>query len=242
MMHPFDPKPDHPVRKTGERAPRPKDAATLILVRKVHGKPQVLMGQRAEGHIFMPNKFVFPGGRVHASDSRVRPATPLRPDVEEKLHRHAKRPNVQALALAAVRETYEETGLLIGNLVGDDKPPKTRSKEWQEFLSHGVVPALDGFEFIARAITPPHRHRRFDARFFMADAELIHNDENKLDESSGELLQLKWVGLDEAHTLDLPGITRAVLHEVEQRCAPSAVAKGPLFVHYRNGKHTLDYL
>ena len=241
-MHPFDPKPDHPVRENGERAPRPKDAATLILVRKVRGKPQVLMGQRAQGHIFMPNKFVFPGGRVHASDSRIRPSTPLRPEVEEKLRIHSKRPNVQALALAAVRETFEETGLLVGNLVGTGSPPTTRSKEWHEFLSHGVVPALDGFEFIARAITPPHRHRRFDARFFMADADLIHNDENKLDDSSGELLQLKWVGLDDAHALDLPGITRAVLHEIEQRTPLQTSSKGPLFMHYTNGKRVLDYL
>ena len=56
------------------RAVRPRDAATLILVRNDGATPQVLMGQRHANHKFMPNKFVFPGGRVDPADSRVRPA------------------------------------------------------------------------------------------------------------------------------------------------------------------------
>ena len=79
----------------------PHDAGTLILVRQGSGGPQVLMGQRHRDLAFMPNKFVFPGGRVSRADSRLVPAAPLRPEVEQKLRYQTRRRNVQALALAA---------------------------------------------------------------------------------------------------------------------------------------------
>jgi 8-oxo-dGTP pyrophosphatase MutT (NUDIX family) len=142
---PFD-KPDAEKPK----ATRPRDAATLILVR---GGREVMMGQRSKGHVFMPDKWVFPGGRVDPGDARAKASTELTPETEALLKKGtiSRRPP-RAFALAATRETLEEAGLRVGSEAG---------------------PELDKLNFIARAITPPYRPRRFDARFFMADADAV---------------------------------------------------------------------
>ncbi|HXL98843.1 MAG TPA: hypothetical protein VN932_02860, partial [Rhizomicrobium sp.] len=145
---------------------RPKDAATLVLVRRESAGPRVLMGQRHGGMAFMANKFVFPGGRVDAGDGRIAAGGALRPHVAARLGNGAR-----GYALAAIRETFEETGVLVGERAGTI--PRTRSPAWRKFFAHGIVPRLDTLDFIARAITPPNRTRRFDARFFMADASCI---------------------------------------------------------------------
>lgn len=245
----FDPIDNTPLKPKGQRAVRPKDAATLILVRHVNAKPQVLMGQRNKGHVFMPNKFVFPGGRTSTGDSYIRPLTSLRPEVENKLRLQTNRKNVESLALAAVRETFEETGLLVGQkangVVADRKlnrPRLTRSPQWKAFLEHGVAPSLRDFQFIARAITPSYIHRRFDARFFMANADLIQNDENDFDRSDGELLQLEWLYLEDAINLDLPIVTRTVLDLIEQHLKNATTDINPLFLRYMNGKARSEYL
>ena len=148
------------------RAVRPRDAATLLIVRQGGKEPRVLMGKRAASHKFMPNKFVFPGGRVDPGDGRI--------VVMKRLLRGGSETRARALALAAIRETYEETGLVIG----EPHTPtlKTRSPQWAEFLRHDVNPRLDVLHLIARAITPPYRNRRFDARFFMSDSAHIQGE------------------------------------------------------------------
>src|SRR5438876_8892846 len=94
---------------------RPKDAATIILIDRSGATPKVLLGRRHHGHKFMPGKFVFPGGRMEPLDRRMGAATPLDPRIEARLMQHTRRPSAdkaRALALAAIRETFEETGLL----------------------------------------------------------------------------------------------------------------------------------
>ena len=114
MSKPFDSAADlkDAPRVEGARL-RPKDAATLILVRRDGRGPRVLMGRRAEGHVFMASKWVFPGGRIDRADFRAPYATDLRPEVAAAVGRTAPLSRVRALALAAVRETFEETGLLL---------------------------------------------------------------------------------------------------------------------------------
>jgi 8-oxo-dGTP pyrophosphatase MutT (NUDIX family) len=224
---------------SGDRAVRPKDAATLILVRRDQKQPRVLMGKRAAGHKFMPNKFVFPGGKVDVGDGRIRPPLDLHPAVMKRLTRSCSETRARALALAAIRETYEETGLVVGE---PDTPTLTsRSPHWRDFLQYGVNPRLDTLHFVARAITPPYRTRRFDARFFMGEAELIQGDVHEAPEGSGELLELHWVTLKDAQNLELPNITRMVLGEVERRlneaCEPQE--PGP-FIHFKNGEAVID--
>lgn len=226
------------IRSQG-RAVRPKDAATLIIVRRDSNKPQVLMGQRAAGHAFMPNKFVFPGGRVDPGDARLRPPLDLHPAVLQRLSRGCSETRARALAMAAIRETFEETGLVLGE--PDSATLKTRSPHWKEFLRYDVNPRLDTLHLIARAITPPYRNRRFDARFFMAEADLIQGDVHEAPEGSGELLKLHWVTLADAQALELPNITRMVLAEVERRLCEGQRPEdeGP-FVHFRYGKPVIE--
>jgi len=228
-------------REPGQgRAVRPRDAATLIIVRRDSKVPRVLMGQRSANHKFMPNKFVFPGGKVDRGDSRLRPPYDLHPHVMSRLRAGCSESRARALAMAAIRETYEETGLVIGE--PHSPTLKTRSPHWREFLQHDVNPRLDVLHYIARAITPPYRNRRFDARFFMVDAEHIQGEVHERPSGSGELLGLHWVDITRAQNMDqLPHITRMVLQELERRLQVGCgqEAQGP-FVHTRHGQMVVE--
>jgi 8-oxo-dGTP pyrophosphatase MutT (NUDIX family) len=187
---------------------RPKDAATLIIVR---GGNEVLMGVRSAKHAFMPNKFVFPGGRVDAADGRVARPVDLHPEVANKLERGCAPFRARALAMAAVRETFEEAGLILG--VPRQEKIQTKSPGWKPFFDKGFVPALDQMEYVSRAITPPGRPRRFDARFFMVNADKMHGSID----GNGELENLHWVPIKEAQKLDLPNVTSFMIDIVQQR-------------------------
>jgi 8-oxo-dGTP pyrophosphatase MutT (NUDIX family) len=205
------------------RRVRPRDAASLVLIRHDGGTARVLMGQRHSGHVFMPDKFVFPGGRLDRADYRVRPLSDLRPEVAARVAHGTTESHARALGMAAIRETCEEAGLLVGRRVV--RPPRSRSPVWRRFLSNGVVPSLDALEFIARAITPPGSPRRYDARFFMADARHIQGDLHEQMAGDGELLDLNWVPVDTAQQLDLPEITHAVIDEIAKRLAASTMER-----------------
>jgi 8-oxo-dGTP pyrophosphatase MutT (NUDIX family) len=193
---------------------KPRDAATLILVDGAGGQTKVLLGRRHASHKFMPGKFVFPGGRIERSDPLMSVAKPLDSDIEAKLGARLRRPSprfARAIALAAIRETFEETGLALG--VKDRAP--TAPAAWAPFAATGVTPALDGLEFIARAITPPGRPKRFDTRFLLADASLIAHQQPGIVGPESELVELVWMPLDKAAELDMPLITRVVLKELD---------------------------
>ena len=199
-----------------ERSPRPADAATLILIDRSVGAPRVLLGRRHSGHKFMPGKFVFPGGRLEPGDRRMAIAAPLDELVEQKLNARALRPSphlARALALAALRETFEETGLALGAR-GHSAPDNPPDGAWARYTATGVFPTLDGLDFLARAITPPGRTRRFDTRFFVADAASIAFREDGAVHAEAELVELVWIGLDKTASLDLPAITSIVLADL----------------------------
>ncbi len=212
----FDPPPsDPPEIETHAKTPRPKDAATLILVRRDGPRPRVLMGQRAKGHLFMPNKWVFPGGRVDRTDALGPAASELTDEVETLLAAGNVRRRPRAFALAAVRETFEETGLIVGKSGALHGPAPA---SWADYSKHHAAPELDKFAYVCRAITPPHRARRFDARFFFAYAEDVLLDFEPRAEGD-ELLHVKWFDLEEAARLDLPTVTRFVIAETQKRLA-----------------------
>ena len=157
------------------RALRPRDAATLIIIDSSSGEPRVLLGRRRLDMVFMPGRYVFPGGRVDPADKLVDVEDDLAPREIERLMVAMKGTRsvarARSLALAAVRETFEEAGLLIGTPLGESAAPKV--PDWQEFFATGFRPALGRLTFFARAITPPGRPRRFDSRFFCVEAEAI---------------------------------------------------------------------
>ena len=204
-----------------------RDAATVILVRQDGDVPRVLMGQRGAGAVFMPSKFVFPGGRVDAADARVPLSAPLDEAEVARLEQRAAAGIGAALAVAAIREVHEETGL---RLACSD--PGWRAPEgWEEFAEGGLGPAADGLRFVFRAITPPGRPRRFDARFFVADVSALADDPDDLTRAGTELSHLSWLDLTEARALDLPFITEVVLAEISQRLAGGAPDQVPFFDH-----------
>lgn len=236
--HPFDAAQDlKDAPRTGDRQ-RPKDAATLILTRRRRGRAEVLMGRRAPGHVFMASKWVFPGGRVERSDASAAFATDLSSGDLARLAQDVPARRGRALALAAVRETYEETGLLLA----EPAAPAVVAGGWREFRAVGALPDLAALSYVARAITPPGRTRRFDARFFMADAKALLHPEPTA--GSGELDEIAWLPLDEARALDLPAITRFVLGEVAERLdtpAPHLSGRPLPFVRMVRGQHVVDH-
>lgn len=194
---------------------RPRDAATLILLDRKGDEFLVLMGRRHARHAFMPGKFVFPGGRTDPADSRIPVATALHHEEQARLTAGVGRispARARAIALSAVRETYEEAGLLIGQKGAF----ATTRRDWQGFAEHGVRPSLEALRFIARAITPPNRVRRFDTRFFSAWREDVAVE---LPDGgpTNELEELVWLPLAKAREADIPDITRAILEELEKR-------------------------
>ena len=199
---------------------RPRDSATLILIDRSHTVPKVLLGRRHARHRFLPGKFVFPGGRVEHKDKTIAAAKPLHARDTERLMRRVKHPSpgkAAAFALAAIRETYEETGLMLG--VPAEEPIVNPPEAWAAFSKAGIVPDLSALHFIARAITPPGRPRRFDSRFFAADYRAVARRDDGFVGTDAELVEVVWMPITEARALDIPGITAIVLEELQDRIA-----------------------
>jgi 8-oxo-dGTP pyrophosphatase MutT (NUDIX family) len=188
-----------------------RDAATIILLRDAATQPRILMGQRGAKAAFMPNKFVFPGGAVDPDDGRVPLAAPMAMTCEERLRIGAAQNLATALAAAAVRELWEEAGLILGTAGAWASPPPD---DWKSFADTGHLPRADALHYVFRAITPPGRPRRFDARFFLADAAHLANDPDDFSAATDELTHLQWIPLSEARSFNLPFITEVVLAEV----------------------------
>ena len=227
-------KPEGPPRIPGARAVRPKSAATVMIIRRDGPKPRVLMGKRHGGHNFMPNLWVFPGGRIDRSDYRAPYATDLRPEELAKFASHIKPGKARALGLAAIRETFEEAGLLLA------KPGRARSAagSWREFLAQGALPDLAALSVIFRAITPPMVGKRFDTWFLAADAERLMSLDRQPD--CGELEEIAWVDFDEAQALPLPSVTRVMIREAVARMKDPSRPKP--FMRYRAGAMRPAYL
>ncbi len=197
-----------------------RDAATIIVIRD----DAVLMGQRGATAAFMPNKFVFPGGAVDAVDATV-PTTPLSADVAGQLAEDSHL-SPSTLAAAAIRELWEETGQCLGHPADWTDPPKG----WRGFAATGHIPHATPLRFFFRAVTPQGRPRRFDARFFLADAADLTTHPDDFSNAEDELRHLQWVPLKDARNFDLPFITQIVLAELTaHRENPRPLSNIPFF-------------
>jgi 8-oxo-dGTP pyrophosphatase MutT (NUDIX family) len=199
---------------------KPRNSATLILIDRAESVPKVLLGRRHERHRFMPGKFVFPGGRIEPADRKMEASAALDERDVTRLMSHVRRPSAAkaaSFALAAIRETYEETGLMLG--VRSGSPVVTPPGAWEAFATAGVVPDLSAIHFIARAITPPKRPLRFDSRFFAADVSAVVHRAEGFVGPDAELVELVWLPINEARRLDMPGITAIALEELQDRIA-----------------------
>lgn len=225
---------------------RPKDAATLILVDRSGSVPKVLVGKRHDNVVFMPGKFVFPGGRVDATDNKIPVAAEIPKALEKKLLAGSPKitpARARALTVAAIREACEETGLCLGKKVARMNGAAAKlTGEWKPFAEAGLLPDPSGLFLIARAITPPGRVRRFDTRFFTADASAIAHQVEGVVHADAELVELVWVELGSQPLADAHAMTKNVLRELDQR-----LAMGPLshnveipFFHFYGGQMRRD--
>ena len=163
-----------------------RPAASVILWRGGTNGPEVLMGQRGAAAVFMPAKYVFPGGAVDPGD-HAQGHLSANCTARLALHCPPSAPGPAALAGCALRELAEETGLTLA-------PAATLT-------------------FLFRAITPAGLPRRFDARFFLADVSGVPGNPDDFSAATDELSHLHWTPLTEARHLDLPFITEVILAE-----------------------------
>jgi len=162
-------------------------ASLLVLRRRASGEPELLMGMRGARHRFMPNRLVFPGGAVDRTDLSAPAASVLAPHTRALLEKKANPTLAHGLGIAAARELAEETGLTLGD-----------------------PPALEGLEYLCRAVTPPPGPVRFNARFLVVDAERVSGTLT----GSGELEDLRFVDVEVALALNLAAPTRFVIGQL----------------------------
>lgn len=191
-----------------------RNAASVIVLRDRSTTPRILMGQRGAKAAFMPNKFVFPGGALDAADRDVPLARPLSEPCATRLREDSAHDLSHGLAAAAIRELWEETGLVLGR---PGTWPAPIPEDWSDFAAKGLLPDAAPLQFVFRAITPPGRPRRFDARFFLIDASDLNGDPDDFSDACDELSHLQWVPVDEIRKFDMPFITEVVLAEIAAR-------------------------
>jgi 8-oxo-dGTP pyrophosphatase MutT (NUDIX family) len=167
----------------------PRPAATVILLREGEGGMEVLLMRRTRTAGFVPGAYVFPGGRVDAADAdasllgRVDGLSPQ--EAERRLELIAAHPPAVAYYVAALREAFEETGILVGRTAAglvpataaeDSAVDAVREELMDDRLS--FAEALDrmacrldggGVQYIGHWITPVVEARRYDTRFFAAE-------------------------------------------------------------------------
>jgi 8-oxo-dGTP pyrophosphatase MutT (NUDIX family) len=190
----------------------PRDAASVILLRPVaggEGSVEVYMLRRAASMAFMPGAYVFPGGSVDPRDAAAEVGW-AGPDAAEWGEALASPAHLaRALVCAAVRETFEESGVLLAGSSPDDVVADTRGAGWEAdrhalldrslsladlLRRRGLVLRSDLLKPWARWITPAIEERRYDTRFFAAALPAGQRTRDV----GGEADQVAWVQPGEA--------------------------------------------
>ena len=191
---------------------RPADAAGLVLLRDRAGRTEVLLGRRHGRAGFLPDIYVFPGGRVDRADAEPTGfAEELHPDVAAQL-RVGNRSDPLTFARAAIRETLEETGLMLAAPAGRANPDLSATA-WRDFIASGCRPRFEALDFICRAITPTYSKRRYNTRFFLASGDSLSGEIR----GNGELEDLGWRPVDALARLTIVDVTQFVLAEALRR-------------------------
>jgi len=192
-----------PVSQAAKPA-RPRDAASLILLRDSASRVEVLMGRRGSKARFMPGRYVFPGGAVAAEDRRKLPGESGQPIAP------AATPIALPFARAALRETFEETGLILGT---PGEAGLGAAGEGDALVAtyrrHSLHAELSLLRFVGRAITPATSPVRFHARFFLADARHLAGELR----GNGELEDLRWLPAEPGDAEPLSDVTRFMLQQ-----------------------------
>jgi len=208
---------------------KPKDSASLIVLRRTGNQLQVLMGKRGKKAVFS-GVYVFAGGKVEKEDYLPRPATTLKGDLPYRIS--SKPESSLGFAMAAVRETFEETGLLLG-ASGD--LGSTNNDSWDQIRALNLAPDLAKLEYVGHAITPASKAVRFNAKFFCA----WESDMSGKLAGSGELTDLAFLNIQKALKLPLVDVTQFMLEEIIRRDAKgfSTPKTYPFFGYRKNHRY-----
>lgn len=225
-----------PEPETRRHPVRPRDAAGLVLIRAPrYGEPEILIGRRPAKMGFLPGIHVVPGGRVDPEDNLLDAhAKAMHPGVRDALA--TRRP--AAFLHAALRETFEETGLLVGRAGKLPAGIRPEAPLWQAYHAAGIAPDLGQFDYLCRAITPVGSRRRFNTRFFMADGAHVAGDLG----GSGELEDLGWRPIGALSGLNIVDVTQYVLDTAIRRWRDQIPvgAEESKLLNYRNNIMTLS--
>jgi len=201
-----------------KRTARPRIASTIVLYRGERHNPKILMGQRSKRSDFMPSVFVFPGGRVDRADSYA-PYIGELPARTARILEAAYSPRkARACVLASIRETWEETGLMLGKKYAWTK--NVNDPSWNAFRQAGLKADLSDIEVFGRAVTPPHRHKRYDTWFFL---NRVDNHPEPVGDSS-ELLNVGWYDFAEIERLELQRATQMMITILKEHLAKRSLS------------------
>ena len=202
---------------------RPRDAASLILLRGEGKALEVLAGRRPLSVKFMPGVYVFPGGAIDPPDRiawSVETAT------------EALGPKLMRSARAALRETWEEAGVLIGRPGGRPAAQPARAPIEQAYVEHGLMAAMDVLTYVGRAITPSHSFRRFNTRFFLGDGGNVFGEPV----ASEELEDVGWHPVGHKAFASFRDVTRFMLARAIALRQGTASGEAPLFYWAKNAR------
>jgi 8-oxo-dGTP pyrophosphatase MutT (NUDIX family) len=201
---------------------RPRDAASLILLRG-EKKLEVLAGRRPLNVRFMPGVHVFPGGAIDLPD-RI----PWNIEAGAEI----LGPKLASAARAALRETWEEVGVLIGRPADPNAPLPATTPIERTYCEHGLLAGLDLLTYVGRAITPSHSNRRFNTRFFLSDAGNVFGEPI----SSEELEDVRWYPIGQHLLESFRDVTRFMLARAIALRNGTATGDAPLFYWAKNAR------
>jgi 8-oxo-dGTP pyrophosphatase MutT (NUDIX family) len=214
-----------PSRQAKVRNPvvRPRDAASLILLRGEGEELEVLAGRRPLTVRFMPGVHVFPGGAIDLPDR-------IPWGVEAAAETMG--PRLAGAARAALRETWEEVGVLIGRPADPNARLHVGTPIERAYRERGLVAGLDLLTYVGRAITPSHSNRRFNTRFFLSDAGNMFGQPV----SSEELEDVRWYPIGQRLLESLRDVTRFMLARAIALRSGTAAGGPPLFYWAKNAR------
>ena len=202
---------------------RPRDAASLILLRGEGRALEVLAGRRPLHVRFMPGVYVFPGGAIDPPD-RVAWSVECGTEALGSKLAHSAR--------AALRETWEEAGVLIGRPAGGLSAPPVRAAIERAYLERGLVAAMDVLTYVGRAITPSHSARRFNTRFFLGDGSNVFGEPA----ATEELEDVGWHPIGRETLDSFRDVTRFMLARAIALRDGTASGAAPLFYWAKNAR------
>ena len=208
-----------------------RPAATIIITREAGDDFEIFMLRRTSKAAFASGMYVFPGGRVDGDDHLHQyDAVCAGPSSAQQLQKQALGHEWRGYWIAGIRESFEEAGLLLaytdsGQLLPFDAANRSRFDAYRHALhagdtslldicrEEGLNLAVDRIHFINRFVTPQGRARRFDTRFFLAQAPPgqtgVHDEKETVDSiwiAPGEAL-----ARNDVDDFDLMRVTRMQL-------------------------------